>query len=198
MKQGRTIVRLSYRTGIILYIVLYFIAASLYPGGNSFNEKTPGFSWRYNFWCNLLNETAINGEPNSGQLFAIAGLLVLSISLSLFFIAAPGALRLNEATRMAIRISGTTAMLSALLLASPLPHDLITNIASGLGLIAMGGLLLGLYRSGLRFLFVWALLNLFLVVLNNWFYLDPELIRDLPLVQKISFLSFLLWILVFP
>lgn len=198
MTKGLTIVRLCYRTGIILYMVLYFIAASRYPGGNSFNEKTPGFSWRYNFWCNLLNETAINGEPNKGQLIALAGLLVLCISLTLFFIAAPGALRLNNSARMAIRISGSAAMLAALLLASPLPHDLITNIASGLGLIAMAGLLLGIYRTGLHLLFGWALLNLLLVVLNNWFYLDPELIRYLPIVQKISFLSFLLWILVFP
>lgn len=187
-----------YRYGILLFLIFYFFAAALYPGGNAFNTTATGFSWRYNYWCNLLNETAINGSPNPGARFAKAGMFVLSLSLSLFFISAPSRLQLKDALKLLIRFTGIAAMVTALLLGSSLPHDWITNLASGLGLIAMGGLLVGIYRNRLWVFFWWALFNLVLVAVNNWLYLDPDLILYLPVVQKISFASFLLWMLFFP
>ncbi len=187
-----------YRYGILLFLLFYVIAAALYPGGNAFNTTATGFSWRYNYWCNLLNETAINGSPNPGARFAQAGMFVLSLSLSLFFISAPSRLQLKDGLKQLIRLTGIAAMVTALLLGSSLPHDWITNLASGLGLIAMGGLLVGIYRNRLWLFFWWALFNLVLVAVNNWLYLDPDLILYLPVVQKISFASFLLWMLFFP
>eukprot|EP01041_Mallomonas_annulata_P035984 gene35984-59008_t len=53
------------------------------------NQNAKGFSWVHNFWCNLLNETAINGEKNSARPIALVAMLVLSASLSLFWIIFP-------------------------------------------------------------------------------------------------------------
>lgn len=193
-----TILRQIYRAGILLFMLIYAVAATLYPGGNSFNTSAPGFSWRYNYWCNLLNETALNGQPNPGAKIAFTGMVVLSISLSLFFWTAPARLVLSHPLKGLIRTTGIAAMSVSLLLGSSLNHDLITNLASGLGLIAIGGLILALYKEKRWGFFSWAMANLLLGILNNILYRDPGLIIHLPLVQKISFGSFLLWMLVFP
>src|SRR3954449_6164304 len=57
--------------GIILFLLLYFIATLYYPGGAQFDKTTKGFSWTQNYWCNLLNENAINGLPNPARPIAI-------------------------------------------------------------------------------------------------------------------------------
>jgi hypothetical protein len=47
--------------GILIFILLYIVAAFFYPGGSEFDTHSDGFSWKHNYWCNLLNELAIKG-----------------------------------------------------------------------------------------------------------------------------------------
>ncbi|HEV7621655.1 MAG TPA: hypothetical protein VGO09_07980, partial [Flavisolibacter sp.] len=47
--------------GSFAFIILYIIATIYYPGGSQANNVSKGFSWVHNYWCNLLNEKAING-----------------------------------------------------------------------------------------------------------------------------------------
>jgi hypothetical protein len=93
-----------------------------------------------------------------------------------------------------IQFAGIAAMGTALLLNSSLDHDLITNLASLLGLMAAVGTLIGLRRLEWNVLFWFGTMNLLLVLLNNLLYYNAELIRYLPLVQKISFAAFLVWL----
>jgi hypothetical protein len=85
-------------------------------------------------------------------------------------------------------------MTSGILLFTKLDHDFITNLASLFGLIAMTGTLFGLHKNGWKMLYYFGLLNLILVGVNNVLYYNKELILYLPLVQKITFASFLIWI----
>jgi hypothetical protein len=93
-----------------------------------------------------------------------------------------------------IRVFGSLAMIFGFLLLTNFDHDLSTNLASFCGLVAMCGTFLGLYRNGWNRLFYFGLFNVVLVIFNNLLYRSPALIEYLPVVQKITFFSFLVWI----
>ena len=180
--------------GSLLFIVLYIIAALLYPGGSETNKTAIGFSWTNNYWCNLIHENAINGQPNTGRPFAITAMFILCLALSIFWFVFPKHLITGKYLRLTIQISGTGAMLSSFFLLTDINHDLVVNTASSLGFIATIGTLICLHHTKWYGLFVFGLLNIFLVGLNNYLYNTKGLMIYLPVVQKISFLSFLVWI----
>jgi hypothetical protein len=180
--------------GIIVFVSLYVLAALQYPGGSQANSKSIGFSWMDNYFCNLLNQTAINGRPNQGQPIALVSLIVLALSLALFWWNFPKLLPINKTQTKIIRLSGVSSMIIACLLFTNLNHDLITNTASLFGLIAILNAMWVLFQNKQFSIFVFGLFNLLLVLVNNWLYYDPSLIKYLPLVQKISFASFLIWV----
>jgi len=180
-------------TGIPLFILLYIIAASLYPGGHPGDLQAKGFSWLHNYWCNLLNEQAINGQRNSGRPVALTGMIILCISLATFWFYYPVKPGIPHKLQWLIRISGTLSMGTALFI-TVFDHDGVTNIASLLGLIAVTGTLIILYRTKQHWLFRLGLLNLLLVGVNNLFYYSPSLLYLLPMVQKLSFAAVLGWI----
>jgi hypothetical protein len=181
--------------GIIAFVSLYILASLQYPGGSQADPQSKGFSWMNNYFCNLLNQTAINGQTNQGQTFALASLVVLAISLALFWWSFPNYLPLSQIQTKIIRITGVISMVMACLLFTNINHDVITNTASLFGLIAILTSMWALYQNKQMAIFVFGLFNLLLVLLNNWFYYDPSLIKYLPLVQKISFASVLIWMI---
>jgi hypothetical protein len=179
--------------GTILFIVLYIIAAFLYPGGSQADAKSKGFSWINNYWCNLLNKTAINGETNLGRPVALTASFILCITLSSFWYHFPRHIKFGKYSRLTIQFSGAAAMVFSIFLFTNM-HDTVTNIAGLFGVIALTGTLIGLYKNNWYGLFWFGIFNLLLVVLNNYIYYNKGLIIYLPVIQKISFLSFLLWI----
>lgn len=179
--------------GIPAFILLYITAAAFYPGGHPADPHASGFNWLHNYWCNLLNEKAINGELNTGRSVAYAGMIVLCISLSVFWYYYPVQPGVSQTIQSLIRICGVLAMSVALLITF-LDHDAVTNIASLFGVIAVTGTLFILYKTKQGWLFRLGLLNMILVGVNNLFYYTPSLLPCLPLVQKISFASVLIWI----
>lgn len=180
-------------TGIPLFILLYLIATDLYPGGNPVDTNATGFSWLHNYWCNLLNEKALNGHVNPGRPAAVSGMIALCISLAVFWFYYPVKPVVARPLQWVIRSCGPAAMLTALFI-TVFDHDTVTNLASLLGLIAVTGTMIILYRTDQLFLFLYGLLNILLTGLNNLFYYTPSLLYWLPLVQKISFVSVLGWI----
>lgn len=180
--------------GTILFVLLYVVAALLYPGGSQVDEKAIGFSWINNYWCNLINERAINGEPNPAKPLAMAGMIVLCVSLAFFWILFPNHINLQTKLKRVIQITGLLAAVIAFLLFTNMDHDLITYLASGFGLIATVGTFIGLYKQRWFGLFLFGLMNMLLVGLNNYVYYTKGLIIYLPVIQKISFATFLIWI----
>ncbi len=180
--------------GILVFVILYIVAALLYPGGSQADKNSIGFSWVNNYWCNLLNEKAINNQYNSAKPFAVAAMLVLCFTLSLFWFLFAKHMQIAKRLKLIIQISGTLSMVSAFLLLANINHDLAINIASSLGVIATIGAFIGLYTNKLYFLFAFGLLIILLVGLNNYFYYTNGLIIYLPVIQKISFAAFLIWI----
>lgn len=181
-------------SGILIFIGLYVMAAQLYPGGSQVDRDAVGFSWVNNYWCNLLNENAINGQPNPAKPVAITGMFVLCLTLLSFWFLFTKYITRSKKLKLTIRISGTISMMIACFLFTNFNHDLITNLASLFGLIATAGTFIGLYKVRWYSLLAFGLLNILLVALNNYVYYSRGLIIFLPVIQKISFVAFLFWL----
>jgi len=180
--------------GSAIFVLLYFVATLYYPGGSQVDQNAIGFSWANNYWCNLLNGLAINGQPNPAKPIAITGMLVLCLTLAHFWWLFPRQLELNKSWKISIQLSGALAMFIAFFLFANFDHDLIINLASLFALIATVGTFVGLHKSQWKKLFAFGLVNILLVVLNNFCYYNKGLIVYLPIIQKFSFASFIIWI----
>jgi len=180
--------------GTLVFIVLYVVATKFYPGGSQVDKNAYGFSWMNNYWCNLLNENAMNGEYNTAKPIAMAAMLVLCLSLALFWFLFPRQLDIRKGLKLTIQISGILSMSIAYFLFTTYNHDLITNLASFFGLLAIIGTFIGLYKAKRYAHLVFGLLNILLIGVNTYFYYNKELIIYLPVIQKISFATFLTWI----
>ena len=178
--------------GSLLFIILYIIAALLYPGGSGTDKTAIGYSWTNNYWCNLLSEKAINGQTNTARLVAVTAMFILCLSLSTFWILFPALTHLKKYHKLLIQLAGTVCMLTSFLLLTNIDHDLAINTSSAFGLIAMIGALIALYQLKWKWLFAIGFFDLLLVALNNYLYHSNEMMY-LPIVQKFSFLSFLVW-----
>ena len=178
--------------GSFLFIILYIIAALLYPGGSGANKTAIGYSWTNNYWCNLLSEKAINGQINTARPVAVTAMFILGLSLSSFWIQFPTLIQLKRYHKLLIQLAGTVCMLLSFLLLTNVDHDLAINTSSAFGLIAMMGTLGALYQLKWKWLFAIGFFDLLLIALNNYLYHSNEMIY-LPVVQKISFLFFLSW-----
>lgn len=96
--------------GISLFAVLYFIATQYYPGGSQADVKSIGFSWQHNYWCNLLNENAMNGQANPARPIAISAMIILCFSLTYFWFNLPIWIQSSNIIAILIRSSGILAM----------------------------------------------------------------------------------------
>ena len=72
-------------------------------------------------------------------------------------------------------------------------HDMVMNIAGLLGCIAIAILVIKLRAEKLYSLFAHGILCIALCGLNNYIYYTGNFLYYLPVIQKITFLSFLLW-----
>lgn len=194
MKRTENIWVLTPILGTILFVVIYFVATFFYPGGSQVDKNSIGFSWTDNYWCNLLMEDAINGQHNSAKPIALTGMFVLCLTLSIFWFEFPRQIKIGKNTKLTIQISGILAMAVAFFLFTNFNHDFVTNLASIFGLIATVGTFVGLYKTKWFKLFAFGLVNILLVGMNNYVYYTKGLIVYLPIIQKISFVSFLIWI----
>lgn len=179
--------------GSLVFIVLYIVAASFYPGGSQEDRHVKGFSWLHNYWCNLLNEKAMNGEANEGRWIAIIAMIVLLLSLLSFWILASEILTLPKSRKRIIQAAGLLSVTVLPFLSSSW-HDTVINLAGFFGLVAMIGTYTGIYANAWYGLFSFGIFNLILIAVNNYLYYMEGRLYYLPLVQKITFLSCLIWI----
>jgi hypothetical protein len=57
--------------GVIISMLLLFIATSKYPGGSQFNKNAVGYDWKNNYISNLFGEKAVNGEDNASRFWLL-------------------------------------------------------------------------------------------------------------------------------
>lgn len=180
--------------GVLIFCVLYVYAAGLYPGGSQADINSVGFDWMNNYWCNLMNENAINGQKNPARIFAVSSLVILCISLASFFFLFAKNIVKNRIWRPMIQIFGTASMTSAAFIFTPY-HDIMTIISSIFGCIAVVGIISTVFKSDLTFFKTTGLICILLLIINNLIYYSNCFIIYLPLIQKITFVLVLSWII---
>lgn len=75
-----TTLRWPRRIAVFLFVISTAVAMALYPGGDSFGGREPGFL-AGSYFCDLASPTVHDGRPNPGVVWARVG--VASIALAL-------------------------------------------------------------------------------------------------------------------
>jgi hypothetical protein len=146
--------------GMISFIILCIYAAHLYPGGTTFDHEASGYSLVYNFVCDLFRSTGYSGTPNPGRPFAIAGWIILSVSMGVFWYFVPNLFKEDSRKSSFIRVTGPLSMLMGILVFTSKHHFSIIS-GTAFGLIAFVTTLLGLKESRRLVLFRFSLVALF-------------------------------------
>lgn len=178
---------------IATFVFLFIYSSTLYPGGSQFNSNSIGFSWIHNYWCNLMNVEAGNGQLNPARKYSITALIVLSFGLMIFFINFGIKLVDNYIWKWLFILSSIFSMVSAMLIFSEY-HDLMTIISSLFGLVIVIGILRKFYYSEHWVFKMTGFGCIVILVLNNFIYYTEIFLEALPLIQKISIVIILTWI----
>jgi hypothetical protein len=179
--------------GITLFVVLYVVAALYYPGGSNADRQTEGFDWINNYWCDLLAETAKNGVHNSGRVFALTGTIILFSSIAVFWYYLPPFFHERKRTILLIRYTGTLSMFILIFIFTQF-HDSVIGIGSTISAVPMAATLKVLRSHKLKTLYFLGWFCILLILLNFFIYITNWHIVFLPIIQKMTLLMFLIWI----
>ena len=180
--------------GIVIFVGLYIFSSTLYPGGSQANLNSEGFDWINNYWCNLMNENGMNGQPNPAKPYSIIAMIILCLSLMFFFIQFAQIYSKSKIWKRIIKTSGIISMSFAILIFTKY-HDLMTTLSSIFGLFVVIGIIREVYKSKLSIYKITGVICILILGLNNYIYYTQQFIEVLPLLQKITFAIVLLWII---
>ena len=178
--------------GMLLFVILYIIAAVLYPGGSWRFPGSTGFSFWNNYLCDLLDHYAVSGEINNARHVARVALGFLCASLLLLWYFLPLLFPGGGTNKVIMWLSGILALVATCFLSSG-THDITVRIAGFFGVIAFISCFVELYRIRYLKLFYFGVFCLLIFVFNYYIYETGVLIRTLAIVQKATFVCFLSW-----
>lgn len=135
---------------VLVSAVFLAIATSLYPGGSVADPNSVGFIWNRNFFSNLFQEHALNGEPNPGRVWALVGMAIHCLGDGLFFIRMAGIIA-DRHTRSVLRVVGYGNIAFNFGIATSL-HDVMVTISSTLSLLGLFYITVLILRSRLHVL----------------------------------------------
>jgi hypothetical protein len=181
--------------GITLFVLFYIIAALHYPGGSYVSPNQSGYSFKNNYLCDLLDDKAINGVLNSARTYARIALGILCFSLILFWYRLPKLFERKNKSQTIMSITGMLSMLITLFLASGI-HDIIVRISGVFGVIALFISFIELYIANYYKVLILGFICLLLFLTNYYIYETELLLDKLPLIQKVTFLSFITWFVI--
>lgn len=178
--------------GMGIFMFFYIIAATKYPGGSWALPNENGFSFWNNYLCDLLDDFAVNGEVNTARVLARAALGSICLSLILLWFYLPNLFLIKSSNLIVMWFSGLLALVTTLLLASG-THDVIVRIAGVFGVIALTTSCIEFYKAKFYKLLILGVICLIIFLINYIIYETNVYIRRLPMIQKITFSSFIFW-----
>jgi hypothetical protein len=181
------------RAGIALFVVAYFVAASRYPGGSHLDPQQAGYGHLSNFWCDLLDATAYNGQANPGRPVAVVATWLLPLSLMPLWFGLRHLWPAGARARWIVPAFGTLAMLATVGVTTPF-HDQAIYAGALTAGIALGTLLWRLYRARFRALLLSGTLAVAAGACDYAAYIGGAPAELLPMLQKVAGAALLLWI----
>lgn len=178
--------------GMGLFILFYVLAAREYPGGSWNLPQKNGFSFWNNYLCDLLDTKAINGELNNARYFARISLIMLCASLMFLWNKLPAFFNRQSSNKNIMWISGNLALGITFFLTSG-THDITIRIAGFFGVIAFVTCFIELYKTKKYKLLGYGVLCLSIFLVNYFIYETQLFIHSLPIIQKVTFILFLIW-----
>ncbi|EAR00087.1 hypothetical protein [Maribacter sp. HTCC2170] len=178
--------------GMLLFVILYILAALDYPGGSWLMPDQNGFSFWNNYLCDLLDENAINGEFNPARYYAIASLTLLCFSLALLWYYLPNLFSGENFNQNIMWLSGIVSLIVTAFLSSG-THDVTVRIAGVFGVIAFITCFMELYMEKYFKLVIYGGICLLIFLTNYYIYETGIFLNALPVIQKITFISCIIW-----
>jgi hypothetical protein len=181
--------------GIIIAIILLFIATLNYPGGSLKNEFSVGYNWADNYISNLLSPKAVNGMDNTARPWAVGGVLFLSASFGLFFIRFSNWIKVKSAANV-IKYFGIVATIAAFLTIIPSFHDIMVTLSGICTLLVFFYVTVFVLKSKLYFLKIYSVLALLSFYITTYMYYSSSYLTYLPIMQKNIHLLQIVWVLI--
>lgn len=147
---------------------------------------------RHNYWCDLMDHTAYNGEVNPGSTIAIVATAFVCGSIGILCYYFPLALQVQEPLSWVIQWSGIISMTVFLFLFTKW-HNQVILVASPLAGIALFTILIALFNLQEWPLLYFAIVCFLLSLANFVIYQTGWMLSILPVLQKILFASIAIW-----
>lgn len=178
---------------IFISLMMLIIATVIYPGGSVADKTSPGFDWTKNYFSNLFDEKAINGEKNVSRTWADTGMIFLSLGFILFFIRFSRKIPLPGAAKI-IKYVGAGGMLFNFLVITPW-HDIMVAISGTMFLFSLFYITVFVFRSKLHYLKAFCVICMLLMYYTNYLFGVRDL-QLLPIMQKVTFAAVVVLILI--
>jgi len=183
-------------------------AAWLYPGGHWVNETAGRHHFWFNYLCDLLRETAVNGEANPlGARLGTVGMLLMVLGLGFHWLVMKALMASRPRAGRLVVVAGAAACLATVAVALtpsdryPTLHPVAIALAVAPGGLATAvGMTSVLLEPAFRGAWRWfgaatALAVLFssLLFVHDHFF-EGQHLRALPASQRVATLLAVLWI----
>jgi hypothetical protein len=179
---------------VALFVVLYIVAAWLYPGGTRVDPAHNGFSLAQSYTCDLFEARGYGGRSNPGRPVALAAAAVLAFGLAVLWWRVPSLTPEARRRRHVVRAAGVASGVFAPLVATSL-HDLVINGAGLLAVVAFATTMSAYGRRAGPGLVALAALACAFAGLTFFIWKSRVGVLYLPGVQKVFVLLFLGWVL---
>lgn len=176
------------------YLIVFTLAAIVYPGGSESNPNAVGYSLFHNFLCDAMLVITPGGELNPARSLATISHLILSGTMILFFFLLPMIFDWTNRNTVLIRYVGMLTMTVFVFMYTDI-HDHIVTATGILGTVALVPFFIEMRRypgGGLKILayvcFILSIIVFFSFETKIGFYY-------LPLLQKITFVFDAWWVI---
>lgn len=179
--------------GIGLALFFLILSTFFYPGGSVHDPNAPGFYWQYNYFCNLFDAKAVNGQDNAARPWALTGMFFLCLAVAVFFIRFSPKIPQKSAAAV-VRYAGAGSMVIAVFTATPY-HDPVVTASGTLLLLSLFYITVFVLRSRLQALKVLSVVCMLVFYATNFVYYTSTHLEILPVLQKVCMGLVVCWML---
>ena len=180
--------------GLVVSIIMLFIAALLYPGGSPKNINSVGYSFTENYISNLLDYKAVNGAENKARPFGIISVVILGLSSGLAFVRLSQKIERKKYS-VVIKYLGLILIILSALITIPSLHNLMVTLSSITTLLLVFYVTILLIKSTLQLLKFTSIILLVVFYSAAYMYFTRTGLGYMPIVQKVIHILQIIWIL---